>query len=173
MEKKADSGKLKNALELLLSGIEYVNDKQFPVPTSPARSRIMRANRSKDSRPEVALRKALWHAGRRGYRLHYKNVSGRPDITFVKSRVAVFVDGDFWHGRNLAERLSKLSKGHNAPYWVAKIRTNAERDLRHDHLLAEEGWLVLRFWETDILRDSMAAATEIATAVMSRLRGWT
>jgi DNA mismatch endonuclease (patch repair protein) len=82
--------------------------------------------------------------------------------------VAVFCDGDFWHGRNLAARLKKLGAGHNAPYWTAKIRKNAERDARHTRQLEADGWLVLRFWESDILDDAEALAFVLADAVRRR-----
>jgi len=75
----------------------YIRDKRSPRPRSEAVSRVMSANRAKDTRPEVALRKALRRAGGRGYRLHYKRVPGRPDIAFVSKRVAVFVNGCYWH----------------------------------------------------------------------------
>jgi DNA mismatch endonuclease (patch repair protein) len=93
---------------------------------------------------------------------------GRPDIVFSQARVVVFCDGDFWHGRNLEARLAKLAQGHNAPYWVAKIRTNVERDRRHDSSLTEAGWLVLRLWEADITKDPSAAADVVVTAVDRR-----
>jgi DNA mismatch endonuclease (patch repair protein) len=95
---------------------------------------------------------------------------GRPDIAFHRYCVAVFCDGDFWHGRHLEDRVARLAKGHNAPYWVAKISGNVARDRRNDDALRAQGWVVLRFWETDII----ARATEIADEVASLLaaRGW-
>jgi G:T-mismatch repair DNA endonuclease (very short patch repair protein) len=66
----------------------------------------------------------------------------------------VFCDGDFWHGRNLEERIRKLSVGHNAPYWIAKIQANVARDRRHDDELRAIGWIVLRYWETDVRHDA-------------------
>jgi DNA mismatch endonuclease (patch repair protein) len=82
----------------------------------------------------------------------------------------VFCDGDFWHGRDLAVRLAKLAKGHNAPYWVAKIQTNVARDRRHDAALAANGWTVLRYWESDVIRNASAIASEVFATVL-RLRG--
>ena len=67
-----------------------------------------------------------------------------------------FCDGDFWHGRDLDQRVRRLERGHNAPYWVAEIRSNVARDQRHGGALARGGWLVLRFWESDITRDERA-----------------
>jgi DNA mismatch endonuclease (patch repair protein) len=93
---------------------------------------------------------------------------GCPDIVFGKAKVVIFCDGDFWHGRNLDERVTKLRRGHNAPYWIAKIRANVERDRRHQNALEESGWRVLRFWEGDILKDPRAIATRVAVVVRER-----
>lgn len=87
---------------------------------------------------------------------------------FRGTRVVVFADGDFWHGRNLEEREQKLATGHNAPYWVAKIRTNVERDRRNTAALEADGWLVLRFWETEIRKDAPGVAATIAAAIRER-----
>ena len=84
---------------------------------------------------------------------------------FVGARVVVFCDGDFWHGRDLDARLARLQRGHNAPYWVAKITGNVERDRRHDAHLSAAGWLVLRYWERDILERTETIADEVLTAV--------
>ena len=80
----------------------------------------------------------------------------------------VFCDGDYWHGRDLEQRLKKLSQGHNAAYWVAKIRTNVARDLRHNKELAGAGWTVLRVWESEINRDASMVAEAVAAKVAGR-----
>jgi DNA mismatch endonuclease, patch repair protein len=90
-------------------------------------------------------------------------------MVFPAARVVVFCDGDFWHGRNLQQRISKLERGHNAPYWVAKIQRNAERDRFQTELLQSAGWLVLRFWETDILKGAPIIADAIVAAVRARM----
>jgi DNA mismatch endonuclease (patch repair protein) len=99
----------------------------------------------------VALRRELWQRGLR-YRLHVLALPGKPDIVFPKHRVVVFCDGDFWHGRHLQARLERLASGHNSAYWRAKILRNVERDKEHTRQLRREGWCVLRFWETEIIR---------------------
>ena len=106
------------------------------------------------------LRKALWASGLR-YRVASGHLPGRPDIVFPRERVAVFCDGDFWHGRELQARLSRLVKGHNASYWMRKIEGNVERDRRHTDRLERDGWRVLRFWETAILTDVDAAVERV------------
>jgi DNA mismatch endonuclease, patch repair protein len=134
----------------------------------PASSRAAAAargsSRKRDTRCELLLRRAVWRKGLR-YRVAPGGLAGRPDLVFVRARVAVFCDGDFWHGRGLDARLAKLARGHNAPYWTAKIRANVERDRRHDAQLAREGWLVLRFWERDIREDPEHCACQIEAAV--------
>src|SRR5215469_10089649 len=106
------------------------------------------ASRKVNTRCELLLRRALWQRGLR-YRLHHPGLPGRPDIVFRKHGLVVFCDGDFWHGRDLETRLTKLTRGHNAAYWVAKVKANVERDLRHTRTLKDLGWVVLRVWETD------------------------
>ncbi len=125
------------------------------------------ASRKRDTKCERALRSALWRLGLR-YRVDVADLPGRPDLVLARARVVVFCDGDFWHGRNLSERIRRLAQGHNAPYWVEKIKSNVARDRRHDEALAGDGWLVLRFWETDIARDAAALAAQIAEVVSGR-----
>jgi DNA mismatch endonuclease (patch repair protein) len=88
---------------------------------------------------------------------------GKPDIVFMRRRLAVFVDGDFWHGRNWNERKQRLASGSNSDYWVSKIAYNRGRDEQNNERLAALGWRVLRLWETEVLRDPEAAA-DIVTA---------
>jgi DNA mismatch endonuclease (patch repair protein) len=107
----------------------------------------MLGNRSRDTGPELRLRKELHRRGRR-FRVHFAPVRGlrcRPDIVFSRNRLAVFVDGCFWH--RCPEHATSPTR--NAAYWDAKFRLNVERDRRHDQALAEAGWTVLRIWEHD------------------------
>jgi DNA mismatch endonuclease (patch repair protein) len=136
-------------------------------PASPRATKAARSSsRKQDTRCELLLRKQL-AARHLRYRINAELV-GRPDIVFHASRVVVFCDGDYWHGRDIEHRLAKLKTGHNAAYWVAKITSNVERDRRVTAALEDEGWLVLRFWETDIKRDAMRIADEIAVHVRTR-----
>jgi DNA mismatch endonuclease (patch repair protein) len=79
---------------------------------------------------------------------------GRPDIVFPKARLAIFCDGDFWHGRDWESRQEKLRRGTNPDYWLAKIQRNIERDQQNTRRLKEMGWTVLRVWESEIRADS-------------------
>ena len=137
-------------------------------PASERASRSARgASRKEGTECEVTLRRALSRLGLR-CRCAARDLVGKPDLVFRRARVAVFCDGDFWHGRNLDARLAKLSTGHNGPYWVAKIRGNVERDARVTRELESRGWTVLRYWETEIRRSSDTIADEIGRVVRRR-----
>ncbi|NEV64014.1 very short patch repair endonuclease [Thiorhodococcus minor] len=136
-------------------------------PASKQASAVKRKNRAKGSGAEALLRKRLWARGLR-YRLHAKELPGKPDIVFRKLRLAVFVDGDFWHGRDWDQRQRKLAQGHNPGYWVEKIRYNLERDRRNTLELESRGWRVLRLWETDILKDPDGATEAVARLAQAR-----
>lgn len=126
------------------------------------RSRNMAAIRSKDTKPELALRSGLQRAGVTGYRLHRKDVPGRPDVAFIRWKVAVFVDGVFWHGHPDHWDPEKAA----SDYWRLKIARNIERDRAADAILAELGWRTVRIWDLDI-RDHLDESVE---KVLSALR---
>ena len=107
------------------------------------RSKIMSAIRSKNTKPEVLLRKALWAKGLR-FRIHYGKE--KIDIAFPSKKLAIFVDGCFWHGCPIHSHLPKSHKD----YWHPKLRRNIERDKAKNERLESEGWTVLRFWEHDL-----------------------
>ena len=117
-------------------------------------SRIMSSIKSKDTKPEKILGSSIWKKGLR-YRKHYK-IRGKPDFVFVSKRVVIFCDGDFWHGNNwkirglnsFEEELESYSE-----YWKNKIKRNVERDKEVDTELRKQGWKVIRFWESDILKN--------------------
>ena len=124
----------------------------------------MSAVKNKDGKAELRLRKALHARGFR-YRLHDRKLVGKPDITFTRKRIAIFVDGDFWHGRALIdEGVQGLLKGlrtRNSDWWIQKITKTVERDRMVTSQLEEDGWLVLRFWESELLADLGAALRRI------------
>lgn len=100
--------------------------------------------------PEIALRKALWALGFR-CRLNVKKLPGKPDIVIGKYKVAIFVDGEFWHGYNWKAKKPKIKS--NANYWIKKIEGNIARDKLNNQKLKDQGFTVLRFWEQAIRND--------------------
>jgi DNA mismatch endonuclease (patch repair protein) len=136
-------------------------------PSSLSASRVGRGNRARDTKPELLLRKTLWKLGLR-YRLHFRQLPGRPDLVVPGRRIAVFCDGDFWHGRNWADRKARLAVGSNASYWVAKIERNIERDREVDSQLAAMGWTSVRFWEGEIRNDVECVALRLLALVRNR-----
>jgi len=130
-------------------------------PASASASQAARGSSKKlGTQPELLLRRALWAAGLR-YQKNADDLAGKPDLVFRGARVAVFCDGDFWHGRHWERRRAKLLAGNNPAYWVAKIERNMTRDLLNTAQLERAGWRVVRFWELDIKRDVDACVTEL------------
>ncbi len=125
----------------------------------------MRAIRSKDTKIEVLLRKELWKNGYR-YRIHYKKLPGKPDIVFIKQKIAVFCDSEFFHGFNWAEQQKNIKS--NRDYWIPKIESNMKKDRLVTELLEKDGWLVLRFWGKEIQKNLKACADKIERAVLAR-----
>jgi len=133
-------------------------------PASDTASRVKRRTPRRDTTPELTLRKHLWAAGAR-YRLHDPDLPGRPDIIFRRARVAVFCDGDFWHGRNWTALRAKLIRGANPDYWLRKIGANIARDRRTSRALRTQGWTVVRLWESEILSDPDRCVRSISRAI--------
>lgn len=129
-------------------------------PASEVASRSKRANRKKNSFHEVTLRRELTKLGLR-YGRYASDLVGKPDLVFRSARIAVFCDGDFWHGRDWPRLRRKLLRRHNAAYWIAKISRNRKRDREVTRELRRLGWQVVRIWETDIIRDPFATACSI------------
>ena len=123
------------------------------VPRSPAiTSSMMSKVKNRDSKAELLLRREIWSRGFR-YRLHSKHLIGKPDLAFCRQKPAVFVDGDFWHGRALIEEgvegLRRGLRSERAEWWISKIQKTIERDEEVSHALSEKGWRILRFWESE------------------------
>ena len=117
--------------------------------STPEIRKRMSKVRLKNGKAETILAKRLWQEGYR-YRRNYKTLPGSPDIALTTYRVAVFVDGEFWHGENWDERKAKLK--HNREYWIEKIEENMARDKRVDGQLQEMGWTTVHFWEKQVLK---------------------
>ncbi len=136
-------------------------------------SRMMATVKNKNSRAELLVRRRLHAMGLR-YRLHYTSVHGRPDLVFPRQKVAVFIDGDFWHGN--AWRLRGLTCladmfPNRTEWWVEKITRTMRRDAEVTELLIAEDWRVLRFWESDVLANPDQVVLRIHDAVVVGIPG--
>lgn len=124
----------------------------------------MQRIRAKDTVAEIKLRKALWHLGVR-YRKNARMVFGIPDISIARLKIAVFCDGEFWHGKKyLGGEVPK----HNRGFWIGKLKKNIERDKIVNRKLKNSGWKVIRFWEKEVLKNPAKAAIRIARTVEKR-----
>jgi DNA mismatch endonuclease, patch repair protein len=145
--------------------VHYLRDGRAPIPTSEMTSRVMSANRGKDTGPEICLRKALWNRSARGYRLHPKGLPGRPDIVYPKQRVAIMVNGCFWHRCPKCE-LTVPKK--NMDFWNGKFRRNVERDQRVQNELEALGWTTIVVWECEIKENMDDVVQKICGALGKR-----
>lgn len=126
--------------------------------TTKARSDLMSKIKSKDSKPELLLRHQLWKEGIR-YRKNYSRLPGCPDIFISKIKLAIFIDGEFWHGYEWESKKVKIKS--NQSFWIAKIERNMERDKMNNKLLNEMGINVLRFWGNMILENLNDCVEEV------------
>lgn len=134
--------------------------------TKEQRHKNMSHIRASNTKPEIMLRKALWHRGIR-YRKNYKELIGKPDIVITRCKIAIFVDGDFWHGKNMDDIEKQVQS--NRTYWLPKIRRNRERDAEVNDALTEQGWIVLRFWESDIKKHLEQCVAQILDYVPKKV----
>jgi DNA mismatch endonuclease (patch repair protein) len=111
------------------------------------RSKIMRAIRSTNTKDEVRLAKALWHLGYR-YRKNNRTVFGKPDITFKKLKIAIFVESEFFHGKDWETQKDRVKT--NTEFWQKKIERNRQRDVEVNNYLESQNWKVIRFWSHEI-----------------------
>ena len=120
---------------------------------SVERSENMRCIRSKNTKIEIARRKALWHKGYR-YRKNYEALPGKPDIVLTKQKIAIFCDSEFFHGKDWEILKPQLEHGKNGEFWIKKISRNRERDDEVNKQLLFLGWTVIRFWGKDIIKNT-------------------
>ena len=121
--------------------------------TPEQRKKNMKNIRSRDTKIEYLLRKELWIRGYR-YRKNYKGLPGKPDIVLTKYKIAIFCDGEFFHGKDWEALRQRLQKSNNSQYWINKIAKNKERDDAINKKLISMGWYVLRFWGRDIKKNT-------------------
>ncbi|MGA7178154.1 MAG: very short patch repair endonuclease [Thiobacillaceae bacterium] len=134
------------------------------VMSAEKRSALMSRIRGRDTHPEKALRRAVWALGLR-YRLQYRIGRARPDLVLVKARIAVFVDGCFWHHCPLH---GVMPKGNHA-FWKAKLMGNVQRDIETTQALVSAGWAVLRLWEHEVDESAKTCASRIRKLVVRRI----
>lgn len=132
---------------MLVLVIKYIRDNRSPIPKNETVSRVMSANKEKNTGPELTVRRALWRNGIRGYRLHSKKVIGKPDVAFIGKKIAVFIHGCFWHRCPYCKL--PLPKS-NPEYWKLKFERNIGRDKRNLRILKSNGWKVVIIWECEI-----------------------
>lgn len=123
------------------------------VLTPEQRRKNMQHIRGKDTTIEVILRKALWARGYR-YRKNYKRIPGSPDIVLTKYKIAIFCDGEFFHGKDWEVLKPRLEKSNNSEFWIKKISRNLERDDEINKKLLSMGWTVIRFWGNEIKKNT-------------------
>jgi DNA mismatch endonuclease (patch repair protein) len=140
----------------------YIRDGRAPVPKKETTSRIMSANKGKNTKPELMLRKALYNNGLSGYRLHWKKVPGRPDICYPGKKIAIFVNGCFWHR---CPKCNPPMPKSNKSFWQNKFQKNIDRDRRNIKDLEEGSWRVFIFWECEI-NDNVLDCVDELTSVL-------
>ncbi|QEK99465.1 very short patch repair endonuclease [Olivibacter sp. LS-1] len=126
--------------------------------TTKQRSRIMSKIKGKDSKPELKLRKALWAKNLR-FRLHDKDLPGKPDIVIKKYKLAIFIDGEFWHGYNWEENKSRIKS--NRAFWIPKIQRNMQKDRQDHEALRAIGFTVFRFWSKEVTNNLPKVVNQI------------
>lgn len=132
--------------------------------TKEQRRKNMQHIRSKDSVIEKKLRKALWDRGYR-YRKNYKDLPGKPDIVLTKYKIAIFCDGEFFHGKDWEILKPRLEKSNNSEFWKRKIKRNMERDEEVNKKLLFLGWTVIRFWGKDIMKNTEECIRVVEEAI--------
>lgn len=135
---------------------------ESPSASSPNARRTMQANRAKNTGPELDLRRLLRNAGYPGYRLHWQNAVGHPDVAYPGRRVAIFVNGCFWHR---CPRCNPTVPKTNTEFWEGKFRANQARDARNKETLESSGWIVLLVWECQLRDNPEDAVMRIVDAL--------
>lgn len=148
---------------------EYKRDKRSPIPKNDTVSKIMSHIKAKNTKPEMLLRKALFDNGCRGYRVNFSILPGKPDITFTKKKVAIFVHGCYWHG---CSKCGWKAPKHNTEYWVNKINKNRQRDNMKKEKLEMIGYHVIIVWEHEIKKNILAIVGTISQILNQSSKHW-
>jgi len=137
---------------------KYLRDGRAPIPLEERTSRVMSANKAKGTRPELALRRALWKEGIKGYRLNWKKAPGRPDIAFPARKIAIFVNGCFWHRCPYCK--PSFPKSHRI-FWKRKFKNNVLRDKNKLIELKRGGWRVMTLWECQLKKNPQRSVERV------------
>lgn len=140
----------------------YIRDKRSPIPSSEVTSRVMSSIKAKNTKPEMILRKLLWKSGLRGYRLHWKGVEGRPDIAYPGKKIAIFINGCYWHR---CPKCDLPIPKTNADFWKTKFSRNVARDAYKKKVLEDQEWKILTFWECDIKENPTTLVPQVKIAI--------
>lgn len=132
--------------------------------STPETRKRMSKVKLKGGKAERLLAKRLWHLGYR-YRKNDKRLPGSPDVAILRYHIAVFVDGEFWHGKDWETRKERLKS--NREYWIEKIEENMARDVRNDQKLRNAGWVPIHFWEKEVLKTLDACVAEIEDTILA------
>ena len=128
-------------------------------------SKNMRAVKYKDSAIEKILRIELWHRGMR-YRKNVKDIFGKPDIVFIKKKMAIFCDSEFWHGYDWENKNKEIKS--RREFWIPKIERNIQSDKEVTKTLEEQGWVVLRFWGKEIKKETAKCVSAVEEIYKTR-----
>ena len=145
-----------------MGALGAIMDTLTPEQRRLAMSRV----KSKNTSIELLLRKALWRLGYR-YRINYSKLPGSPDIAITKHKIAIFCDGEFFHGHNWEEKKDKLDT--NKEFWIKKIERNMERDDYVNKKLLAMGWTVIRFWGNEIKKELPACINEVQELILAQI----
>jgi DNA mismatch endonuclease, patch repair protein len=140
----------------------YIRDGRAPIPQSEATSRVMSSNKGKNTKLEKKFREALLRADMRGYRLNLARLPGRPDICFTKKKVAIFINGCFWHR---CPHCNLPLPNDNTEFWENKFNSNVERDKKKKEQLLQMGWKVIVIWECQIKNDLDSSLNQVKMAL--------
>lgn len=135
--------------------------------TSAVRSNLMRKIRSDKTSPEILLQKLLRSKGIK-FKKYDRDLPGKPDIVILNKKLAIFIDGEFWHGYRWQEKKKKIRA--NRAYWIPKIEKNILRDKQSNKKLKKAGWKVLRFWQQQIIKDPLKCLKKIKIALKKNPR---
>lgn len=144
--------------------INYIRDGRAPIPENESTSRLMSKIKGRNTNPELNIRRELWQKRIRGYRLHWKKAPGTPDISFPGKKIAIFINGCFWH--RCPNCNPPMPKSHSN-FWFNKFQKNVDRDKIKIQQLNENGWRTITLWECQIMTDINGCMERIKNCIIN------